>query len=89
MLERGGGFVLMFFALVLLGVNLGLATAVWAVFRKEGGLGVVGGLLTAAVLFALTSLAFLLLTAVPDGYPTPPGSCPDGRPSGWSVLIPG
>src|SRR5687767_11590681 len=62
MLERMGGFVLMVASFLLLCVNLVLATALWAVFRTQGGLGVVAAAGVAVVLFAITAVVYLALT---------------------------
>jgi len=88
-LERMGGLGLMVAAVLLLMVNVALAVGLWAVFRDQGGLGIAGALFLATVVFAVTSVVFLTLTGVAEGYPTPPGSCPGGRPPWWPTLLPG
>ena len=87
-LERGGGFILMVGAILLLGVNLAAAAGLWGAFRKLGGPGFAGAMVAAAALFAATSIVFLLVTGMPDGYPTPPGSCPGGEPPWWPAYLP-
>jgi hypothetical protein len=87
-LERGGGFILMVGATLLLGVNLASAAGLWAAFGSWAGLGFAGAIVVAVVLFAATSIVFLLLTGMPDGYPTPPGSCPGGEPPWWPAYLP-
>ena len=89
MLERMGGFALTIAGLVLFAVNACLATGLWALLRKQGGPGVLAAALVAVLLFGTTSYVFLMLTGVPDGYPTPPWSCAGGRPPWWPSYLPG
>ncbi len=89
MLERMGGFAIMFSALVLLGVNVVLATGLWAALESQRVVGVAGAVVLGTPMFVLTGLVFLALTGVPEGYPTPPGSCPGGEPPWWPDFLPG
>jgi hypothetical protein len=89
MAERMGGAMLTASGLLLLVVNLAVAAALWGLFRNQGGLGVAGALVVGFTVFAIIATAYLWLTAVPAGYPTPPWSCPRGRPAWWPDLLPG
>lgn len=89
MLERMGGLVLMFGAVVLFGVNVVLGTALWALLHRHAGLGLAGALVLGPLLFVVTGMVFLALTGVPEGYPTPPDACPRGEPPWWPDVLPG
>jgi len=86
--ERGGGSLLTVSGVLLLVGNLVVAAALWALFRNQGGLGVAGALVVGFTVFAIISMAYLWLTAVPTGYPTPRWSCPGGRPTWWPDALP-
>ncbi|TFV53685.1 hypothetical protein [Blastococcus sp. TF02A-35] len=88
-LERGGAVGLMLAAAVLLAVNVAVAIGLWAGFRRQGWAGVAAAVVLAVVALALTAAAFLLVTEVPPGYPTPGSACPGGRPTWWPGYLPG
>ena len=88
-LEGMGGIALTFFSLVLVAVNVVLATGLWALLQGQRGLGVAAVVVLGVPLFILSGLVFLALTGVPDGYPTPPEACPGGEPPWWPSFLPG
>ncbi|RBY93966.1 hypothetical protein DQ244_00920 [Blastococcus sp. TBT05-19] len=88
-LERGGWIWLLLAATVLLVVDVAVSVGLWAAFRRHGWSGVAAAVVAAVVVLGLTSVVFLVLTAMPDGYPTPEGSCPGGRPPWWPDHLPG
>src|SRR3954454_4423974 len=65
--ERGGAVVLSASGVLLLAGNLAVAAGLWAIFRNQGGLGVAGALVVGFAVFAGIALAYLGLSAVPDG----------------------
>jgi hypothetical protein len=73
----------------LLGVNVVLGTGLWAVLHRQGGLGVAGAVVLGPLLFVVTGVLFLAFTGVPEGYPTPPETCPGGEPPWWPYVLPG
>jgi hypothetical protein len=85
--EHGGGTGLMASGVLLFIGNLAVAAALWALFRNQGRLGVAGALVVGFTVFAIISVTYLALTAVPAGYPTPHWSCPGGRPTWWPYLL--
>jgi hypothetical protein len=88
-LEHGGGTLLMASGVLLFLGNLAVAAALWALFRNQGGLGLAGALVVGFTVFAIISMAYLSLTAVPTGSPTPRVDCPGGRPAWWPDVLPG